>query len=57
MFFGIMLLLLGILLVLERMGYLRGSIWSYLLPSSVIALGLSMILKRLFRAGRHPHIR
>lgn len=53
MFFGILLLLIGVLLLLERLGYLRGPIWSYLLPSGVIALGLSMILKRLFRPGRN----
>ena len=46
MFIGALLLLMGILLLLQRMDVIPGGPWEYFWPVVVIALGLSMILKR-----------
>ena len=46
MFTGVLLLIIGILMVLERMDIIHGSIWGYLVPAALIALGLDFIFKR-----------
>jgi hypothetical protein len=51
MFIGILLLIMGALILLERMGVIPGGAWDYFWPVVVIALGLSMIFKR--RVHRH----
>ena len=49
MFIGALLLLIGILMVLERMDIIHGSVWGYLVPVALIALGLDFIFKRSHR--------
>ena len=46
MFVGILLILLGALMLLERLDIITGSIWGYFWPIAVIALGASMLFKR-----------
>ena len=48
MFAGILLLIIGVLMILDKMNILHGSAWSYLLPAALIALGLDFI----FKSGR-----
>ena len=43
MFVGLLLLLLGTLLLLDQLGIIRGGVWDYFWPASIIAVGLSMI--------------
>ncbi len=43
MFVGIMLLLMGVLMLLEKMGFIYGSVWNYFVPIAIIAVGLSFI--------------
>jgi len=45
MFFGVLLLILGGLMLLDRLGLLRGDMWDYFWPLVVIAIGVSMIVK------------
>lgn len=46
MFVGILLLILGSLLLLERLGIIYGDIWEWFLPIVIIALGASMIFRK-----------
>jgi len=46
MFVGLLLLLLGVLMLLERMGIIYGDVWDYFLPLALVALGASMIFKQ-----------
>lgn len=46
MFIGLLLLLLGALMLLERMGIIYGDVWDYFLPLALVALGASMIFKQ-----------
>ena len=43
MFVGILLLALGILMLLDKLGIIYGSAWDYFFPVALIALGASFI--------------
>ena len=45
MFFGFLILLIGVLLLLNRLGIIYGDFWDYFWPVLLVALGLSMIFK------------
>ncbi|MEE8577311.1 MAG: DUF5668 domain-containing protein [candidate division Zixibacteria bacterium] len=45
MFVGIMLLLIGALMLLERLGIIYGSWGNYIVPVALIALGASFMIK------------
>jgi uncharacterized membrane protein HdeD (DUF308 family) len=45
MFIGILLLLMGVLMLLNKFGMLHGSWWSFFWPVAIIALGVSLIFK------------
>lgn len=45
MFIGILLVAFGILLLLSEMGIIYGSVWNYLWPIALIALGFDFIFK------------
>lgn len=45
MFVGLLLLILGALMLADRMGYIHGDIWDYFIPLAIMALGVSMIFK------------
>lgn len=49
MFIGVLLLLVGVLLLLQRFGIICGDFWDWFWPIVVIAIGLSMIFKNLKR--------
>ena len=46
MFIGLVLVIVGLIFLLEQTGIITGSVWNYVWPCIVIALGLSMILGR-----------
>ena len=46
MFIGFLILLLGILMLLERLGVIHGGFWDYFWPVALIALGISMVFER-----------
>jgi len=45
MFFGVLLLLLGILMLLNRLNVISGTAWEYFWPLALVALGIAMIVK------------
>ncbi len=46
MFVGILLLAIGVLMVLEKMHIImHGSVWDYLVPVALIALGIDFLFK------------
>jgi hypothetical protein len=45
LFTGVLLLIIGILMILDKMGIIQGSFWAYLVPAALIALGLEFIIK------------
>jgi hypothetical protein len=45
MFVGILLLILGALMILEKLNIIYGSVWDYLVPVALIALGADFIFK------------
>jgi hypothetical protein len=46
MFFGLVLLAIGVIWLLEKLGVLTGSIWGYVWPTVLIIIGLSFIFNR-----------
>lgn len=46
MFVGLVILALGVLFLLENLGVLTGDIWEYLWPVAIIALGISILVKK-----------
>lgn len=45
MFIGLILLVLGLLLLLNQLGYIQGGIWNYFWPLALMALGISFIVE------------
>lgn len=45
MFIGTLLLLLGLLMLLERLGIIYGSVWDYMMPLVLVALGVHLIIE------------
>jgi len=49
MFVGALILLVGLVFLLQNLGYISGSVWDVIWPSIVIIAGLSMIFR-----GKRP---
>lgn len=49
MFLGILLLILGVLMLLNRLGLIRGGFWDWFWPVAIIAIGLNMLSKHFMR--------
>ena len=45
MFMGILLLLIGLLMLLNRLDLIRGGFWDWLWPVVMIAIGVNMLAK------------
>lgn len=45
MFFGSLMVLIGLLMLFDRLGYLPGDWWEYFWPLAIVALGISMLLR------------
>ena len=45
MFWGLLLVLLGVLMLMEQFGVIRGDMWDYFWPLALIALGISMVFR------------
>ena len=44
MFFGIVLIILGVLLLFGELGIIHGSFWGYFWPVLVIAVGIRLVV-------------
>ena len=51
MFVGSLLLILGVLMLLNKFGLIRGGVWDYFWPVAIIAVGVSM----LFHSRKKRH--
>lgn len=51
MFTGFVLIALGLIFMLQNLGYLPGDFWGLFAPAIIIALGLALVLKRGNRCG------
>jgi hypothetical protein len=52
-FIGLILIAVGVFALLVKLDVLSGSLWSYVWPSIIIALGLSFLWGRRFGRGWH----
>ena len=50
MFFGVLLIVMGILMFLDQIGIIHGDWWDYFWPTVIVAIGVSMIFKH-----KRPH--
>ena len=46
MFFGLILIIIGIVFLFQNLGYISGAAWSIIWPAVLIVIGLGLILKR-----------
>ncbi len=46
MFFGFIILIIGLIFLLKNLGFIGNDVWPIIWPSLVIAVGLSILLKR-----------
>lgn len=46
MFFSIILIIIGVLIILESAGIVTGGFWGYVLGAAIALLGLSFLKKR-----------
>ena len=45
MFFGVLLIILGALMLLDRLGVITGDLGDFFWPVVVLAIGVSMVIK------------
>ena len=45
MFFGLFLIIIGVIFLLENIGVITGDVWKYIWPSLIILLGFSVLIK------------
>jgi uncharacterized membrane protein HdeD (DUF308 family) len=51
MFVGLMALVVGIVFLLQNLGYISGNVWGIIWPALVIIFGLAMIMRPKLRAN------
>jgi len=51
MFIGILVLVVGVVFLLQNIGYISGSVWDIIWPAIVIVVGLSMIFRGRVRGS------
>ena len=49
MFIGILVLAVGVVFLLQNLGYVNGSVWGIIWPAIIIVIGLSMIFRGRMR--------
>jgi len=53
MFIGLLIILVGVLMLFDHLGFLPGDVWDYFVPLALIALGVSMV----FRDKHEKHVK
>lgn len=46
MWFGIVLIVVGVVFLLQNLGYVTGEVWNVVWPAFIILLGITMVLKK-----------
>ena len=49
MFVGLLVLVVGVVFLLQNLGYISGSVWNIVWPAIIIVVGLSMIFRGRIR--------
>ena len=49
MFLGLMVLIVGIVFLLQNLGYIGGNVWGIIWPAIIILVGLSMVMRPKLR--------
>jgi hypothetical protein len=52
MFFGLLIILIGALLLLNNWGLLEGGFWGWFWPLLLVVIGLSIILRRPSKSSK-----
>jgi hypothetical protein len=55
MFFGLVLIVVGIFALLVNLGVLSGSLWSYVWPIILVILGIGLFFRKTFWWGWRRH--
>lgn len=45
MFFGLIIVLIGVIFLLQNLGVITGDAWNYIWPAIIILIGLSMLFR------------
>jgi len=51
MFWGVVLVVAGVLLLFNELGWIHGDFWDYVIPILLIALGIKLLFQRRFKAN------
>ena len=46
MFFAFALIIIGFLLILEKLGIITGDVWGWIWPILILVLGVSLLMKK-----------
>lgn len=46
MWFGVVLIVVGVVFLLQNLGYVTGEVWNVVWPAFIVLLGISMILRK-----------
>ena len=46
MIFGLILIIIGLVFLLQNLGYISGAAWSIIWPAILIVIGIAILLKR-----------
>lgn len=56
MFFGIALVVIGLVFLLQNLGFISNNIWDIIWPSLIILLGVSILMKEKKKGGKWKKI-
>lgn len=51
MWFGVAIIIVGVILLLQNLGFVSGGVWEVVWPALIILLGVSILAKRDRRAS------
>lgn len=52
MFFGLLLVIVGAVFLLENLGIVSGDVWDLIWPLIIMLFGISLLIKPLFKPDR-----
>jgi len=55
MFFGLLLIVVGIAFLLENLGLVSGNVWNIIWPLVIILFGISILLKPILQSNNNKN--
>ena len=55
MIFGVVVVVIGVLLLLQNLGLITGAMWSFVWPCLIIAVGVNIMMKHQDREQRREN--